>query len=159
RSGSCRPRSTSRKTGSFWTAPCPSTGAPSRTTACGPRRRRRTRRPPCCGGRRRRAAAPRGRPRAPWRSWGAPRRAREAGWLERVLAAADPDPWRQAVRAARARNDRPALEQLAREVDAAAQPPEELFLLDLSLRQRGAHEGAVALLRRAQGAFPGDFWI
>src|SRR5262249_21557134 len=42
------------------------------------------------------------------------KKAPEAGWLERVLAAADPDPWRQAVRAARARNDRPALEQLAR---------------------------------------------
>jgi serine/threonine protein kinase/Flp pilus assembly protein TadD len=87
------------------------------------------------------------------------KQAAEAGWLGRVLAAADPDPWRQAVRAARDRNDRRALEKLAREVDPAAQPPEALFLLDLSLRQRGATEGAVALLRRAQQAFPGDFWI
>jgi serine/threonine protein kinase len=87
------------------------------------------------------------------------RKAPEAGWLERVLTAADQDPWRQGVRAARGRNDRAALERLAREVDAAAQPPEELFLLDLSLRQRGAKEGAVDLLQRAQEAFPGDFWI
>jgi serine/threonine protein kinase/Flp pilus assembly protein TadD len=86
-------------------------------------------------------------------------KAPEARWLEQVLSAADSDPWRQAVRAARARGDRQALERLAGEVDAAAQPPEELFLLDQSLRQRGAQEGAVTLLRRAQEAFPGDFWI
>jgi tetratricopeptide (TPR) repeat protein len=86
-------------------------------------------------------------------------KAPEAGWLGEVLAAADPDPWRQAVRAARGRNDRQALEKLAREVDVAAQPPEALFVLELGLRQRGAHGGAVALLRRAQEAFPGDFWI
>jgi serine/threonine protein kinase/Flp pilus assembly protein TadD len=85
--------------------------------------------------------------------------AAEVGWLERVLATADPDDWRQRLRAARDRNDRAALEQLAGEVVAAAQPPESLFLLDRSLRQRGAREGAVALLRRAQEAFPGDFWI
>jgi serine/threonine protein kinase/Flp pilus assembly protein TadD len=83
----------------------------------------------------------------------------EAGWLERVLAVADTDDWRQRVRAARQRNDRQALEQLACEVDVAAQPPETLFLLDVSLHQRRADEAAVAMLRRAQEAFPGDFWI
>jgi serine/threonine protein kinase/Flp pilus assembly protein TadD len=87
------------------------------------------------------------------------KKAPEAAWLDRVLAEADSDPWRRRVRAARAANDRRALEQLAQEVDAAAQPPEELFLLDISLRQRGAREGALTLLRRAQDAFPGDFWI
>jgi eukaryotic-like serine/threonine-protein kinase len=87
------------------------------------------------------------------------RKAPEAGWLEHVLSAGDSDAWRQGVRAARVAGDRQALEKLAREVDAAAQPPEELFLLDMSLRQRGAKEGALALLRRAQEAFPGDFWI
>jgi tetratricopeptide (TPR) repeat protein len=87
------------------------------------------------------------------------RKAPEAGWLERVLTASDADAWRQRLRAARKSNDRSALEKLAREVDAAAQPPESLFLLDMALRQRGAREGAVALLRRAQEAFPGDFWI
>jgi serine/threonine protein kinase/Flp pilus assembly protein TadD len=83
----------------------------------------------------------------------------EADWVDGVLSLADADPWRRAVRAAREKHDREALEKLAREVDAASQPPEELFLLDMSLRQRGAKEGAVALLRRAQEAFPGDFWI
>jgi serine/threonine-protein kinase len=86
-------------------------------------------------------------------------KAPEADWLERVLATADSDAWRQRLRAARGQNDREALEKLAREVDTAAQPPEALFLLDRALRQRGAKEGAVALLRRAQEAFPGDFWI
>ena len=40
------------------------------------------------------------------------RKAPEAGWLGRVLAAADPDPWRQAVRAARERNDRRTPQQV-----------------------------------------------
>src|SRR5262249_58980255 len=80
---------------------------------------------------------------------------------EQVLSAADSDPWRRGLRAARARPFRPAqvetLKKLAAEVDAAAQPPEELFLMHMALHTRG--NGAVALLRRAQEAFPGDFWI
>src|SRR5262249_51938027 len=71
----------------------------------------------------------------------------------------DTDTWRQSVRAARARNDRPALERLAREVDVRDQPAEELFLLGMSLNQRGARESALAQLRRGQQAFPGDFWM
>ena len=45
------------------------------------------------------------------------------------------------------------------EVDTAAQPPEALFVLEMGLDQRGASGAALALLRRAQQAFPGDFWI
>jgi serine/threonine protein kinase/Flp pilus assembly protein TadD len=86
-------------------------------------------------------------------------KAPEAGWLKQVLAVADSDPWRQGVRAARENNDRQEMEQLAREVDTAAQPPEALFVLEMGLAQRGATEAALALLRRAQQAFPGDFWI
>jgi serine/threonine protein kinase/Flp pilus assembly protein TadD len=87
------------------------------------------------------------------------KKAPEAAWLMQVLAVADTDSWQQRVRAARERNDLQAMEQLAREVDVTAQPPEALFLLDMSLRQRGAWESAVAVLRRARDAFPGDFWI
>jgi serine/threonine protein kinase/Flp pilus assembly protein TadD len=83
----------------------------------------------------------------------------EAVWLERVLATTDSDTWRRAVRQARARNDRPALEKLAGEVDVFSQPSEELFLLDVSLRHRGAIDVALALLRRAQQAMPSDFWV
>ena len=86
-------------------------------------------------------------------------KAPEAGWLKQVLSVADSDPWRQGVRAAREKNDRQAMEKLAREVDTAVQPPEALFVLEMGLAQRGATEAALALLRRAQQAFPGDFWI
>ena len=90
------------------------------------------------------------------------RKASESAWIELVLALADPDPWRQQVRAAPQRppaQARELLRKLAREVDAASQPPEALFVLELALRQHGDHEAAVALLRRAQEIFPGDFWI
>ena len=86
-------------------------------------------------------------------------KAPEVGWLKQVLAVADTDPWRQGVRAAREKNDRQEMEKLAREVDTAAQPPEALFVLEMGLDQRGASGAALALLRRAQQAFPGDFWI
>jgi tetratricopeptide (TPR) repeat protein len=83
----------------------------------------------------------------------------EASWLKQVLSVADSDPWRQGVRAAREKNDRQEMEKLAREVDTDVQPPEALFVLELGLAQRGATEAALSLLRRAQQAFPGDFWI
>jgi serine/threonine protein kinase/Flp pilus assembly protein TadD len=83
----------------------------------------------------------------------------ETDWLERVLAAADPDRWRQRLRAARAANDRKALERLAQEVDPATQPPEALYVLQRALWQRGAKAVAVALLRRAQQAYPADIWV
>ena len=86
-------------------------------------------------------------------------KAPEAAWLKQVLALADSDPWRQGVRLAREKNDRQAMEKLAREVDTAVQPPEALFVLEMGLRQRGASAAALALLRRAQQAFPADFWI
>jgi tetratricopeptide (TPR) repeat protein len=86
-------------------------------------------------------------------------KAPEASWLKQVLALADSDPWRQGVRSAREKNDRQAMEKLAREVDTAEQPPEALFVLEMGLRQRGSSAAALALLRRAQQAFPADFWI
>jgi tetratricopeptide (TPR) repeat protein len=83
----------------------------------------------------------------------------ETDWLERVLAAADPDRWRQRLRAARTANDRQALEQLAQEVEPASQPPEALYVLHRALWQRGATAASVALLRRAQHVYPADFWV
>jgi tetratricopeptide (TPR) repeat protein/predicted Ser/Thr protein kinase len=83
-------------------------------------------------------------------------KAPEADWLTRVLATADPDPWRQRFRVA---VGRPALEKLAREVEVAAQPPQALFLLDRALQASGSPESAVEMLQRAQEAYPGDFWI
>jgi serine/threonine protein kinase/tetratricopeptide (TPR) repeat protein len=83
----------------------------------------------------------------------------EADWLERVLAEADPDSWRQRLRAARTQDDRKGLEQLAAEVDPVTQPPEALYVLQRALRQRRAYAAAVALLRRAQQVYPADFWV
>ena len=60
-------------------------------------------------------------------------KAPEAGWLKQVLSAADSDPWRQGVRAAREKNDRQEMEKLAREVDTAVQPPEALFVVEMGL--------------------------
>jgi serine/threonine protein kinase len=97
-----------------------------------------------------------------WLILARPRKASESAWIEQVLALADPDPWRQQVRTAPQRlpaQARALLRKLAREGDAASQPPEALFVLQLALRQQGEHEAAVALLRRAQETFPGDFWI
>jgi serine/threonine protein kinase/Flp pilus assembly protein TadD len=86
-------------------------------------------------------------------------KAPEAAWLKQVLSMADSDPWRQGVRSARAKNDREAMEKLARDVDTAQEPPEALFVLVWGLQQRGASAAALALLRRAQEACPADFWI
>ncbi len=85
--------------------------------------------------------------------------AREERWLEQVLAAGDPDAWRGRVRQARELDDLPALKEQACNPAAITQPPEELFLLGMSLQQRGAKGEHLALLRRAREAFPGDFWL
>jgi tetratricopeptide (TPR) repeat protein/predicted Ser/Thr protein kinase len=86
-------------------------------------------------------------------------KAPEAGWLEQMLAAADPDDWRQRLRAARGRRDRQALEDLAREVKVGAQPAQALVLLGEALIASRSTDGAVELLRRAWDAYPGDFWV
>jgi tetratricopeptide (TPR) repeat protein len=86
-------------------------------------------------------------------------KAPEADWLEQILSTADPDSLRQRLRASRTQDDRKALEQVAAEVDPLTQPPEALYVLQRSLRQRGAKAAAVALLRRAQQAYPADFWV
>jgi tetratricopeptide (TPR) repeat protein len=86
-------------------------------------------------------------------------KAPEAGWLERVLAAADPDEWRQRLRAELSRRDRKALEDLAREVKVAAQPAQVLVLLGRALVAGGSTEAEVEMLRRARHAYPSDFWV
>jgi serine/threonine-protein kinase len=83
----------------------------------------------------------------------------QARRLEVVVNAADPDPWRQRLRAARRNKDRKALEDLAREVRVDRQPPETLQLLAWVLWYSGSRPQAVSLLRRAQVQYPADFWI
>src|SRR5262249_40200965 len=57
------------------------------------------------------------------------------------------------------RRSREALERLAREADVDGQPPQALFLLESALYTNGSAKTGVELLRRAQEAHPGDFWI
>jgi serine/threonine-protein kinase len=83
----------------------------------------------------------------------------QARRLEAVVSAADPDPWRQRLRAARRTSDRKALVDLAREVRIDQQPPETLQLLAWVLWYSGSQPQTVSLLRSAQVQYPADFWI
>jgi eukaryotic-like serine/threonine-protein kinase len=81
-------------------------------------------------------------------------------WLQAVVSAAESeDSWSRQVRAARAEKDktsqREALERLATGADETKIPAMALNQLALRL----APAPRVALLRRAQLQYPGDFWI
>jgi serine/threonine-protein kinase len=88
-----------------------------------------------------------------------PGEASTARWVEAVLTAADPDPWRQRLRVARRKNDQPELQRLADEVDVGRQPPWTLMLLGIWLRNGSAPRQGLALMRRAQSQYPADFWV
>jgi hypothetical protein len=84
---------------------------------------------------------------------------RGAGASLRALAdLADNDSWRQHLRQAAGRGERPALEKLADAEGVLSQPPANLVLLSRALRdvRSGAPE---RLLQRAQAEHPADFWI
>jgi serine/threonine protein kinase/Flp pilus assembly protein TadD len=77
-----------------------------------------------------------------------------------VARAADPDDgWRNELRDALARKERGALEELAAAAATRNQPPAILARLGVALHLANAHEASVALLRKAQALYPGDFWI
>jgi tetratricopeptide (TPR) repeat protein len=78
-------------------------------------------------------------------------------WLLAALAAADNDAWRVQVRKAVADQNGNALEQLAREVDVAKQPPSILLFVvgNLPPRMRASR---LELCRRVQRAYPADLW-
>jgi serine/threonine-protein kinase len=84
-------------------------------------------------------------------------------WLRAVLAAAEPDGWRKQVRDATATEDPAkrlaALEELATRADVQHLPARALTRLAVWLKNLDAGDSAVALLRRAQAQYPGDFWI
>jgi tetratricopeptide (TPR) repeat protein len=80
--------------------------------------------------------------------------------LLKVAMVADPDPWRNQLREALARDDRETLKGLAAAADVRHLPPATLALLGRTLADYlEAPEQAVALLRRAQRQYPGDLWI
>ncbi len=79
--------------------------------------------------------------------------------LLEVLRLADPDPWRQRLRAALASQDRQALADLARDPEVERLPASTLYLLGSALGEVGEHTQSIRLLRRAQQLHPRDFWL
>jgi hypothetical protein len=80
-------------------------------------------------------------------------------WLREVLAAADPDAWRQHVRQAMARADAELLTRLMAQADVAQQQPLVLVQVAWSAPLLENHLVRIRLLRRAQQRHPGDFWV
>jgi serine/threonine protein kinase/tetratricopeptide (TPR) repeat protein len=76
-----------------------------------------------------------------------------------VARLADDDPWRNPWRTALEKNDHRTLVTLAASAPVADLPPLTVFALATSLREAGAFEEELALLRRAHEHYPGDFWI
>jgi tetratricopeptide (TPR) repeat protein/serine/threonine protein kinase len=77
-------------------------------------------------------------------------------WLKKVLRLVDSDPWRMRFREAGQRKDAKALADLAASPNLVKQPPAILFTLGVVL---GNRELGLAVLRRAQQLYPGDYWI
>jgi tetratricopeptide (TPR) repeat protein len=79
--------------------------------------------------------------------------------LRSIAQMADDDPWRQQLRDPRLINDRAALEQLAKQEDISAQPPESVLLLASLLTKANALPAAVDLLRKGNRLYPTNFMI
>jgi serine/threonine protein kinase/Flp pilus assembly protein TadD len=80
------------------------------------------------------------------------------GLLE-IAEAADPDSWRGHLRKALRLGDRKAVERLAASAGLRKLAPGTLHLLGRALREVGAADEALNVLRRAQVQYPGDLWI
>jgi serine/threonine-protein kinase len=94
--------------------------------------------------------------------WAFVKEERATGTGERLLAVArlmDDNPWRQQLRDSKVRQDRAALERLARAEGVLAQPPDHLWLLGKALEARKGRVAAEQLLRQAHQHHPTDFWI
>jgi serine/threonine protein kinase/predicted Zn-dependent protease len=81
------------------------------------------------------------------------------GRLLDISQGADPDPLRGRVRAAVARKDRQALEQLADSKEVIELPVPTLILLADVLHEQGLLSEGVRLLKRARSRYPNDFWV
>jgi serine/threonine-protein kinase len=99
--------------------------------------------------------------------WALQRRAaldnKDAASWRRLLAvakAADPDPWRVALRDQIGRDDREILRRLAADPKTLeTQPRRSLVLLALALIDQGELHRAKQVLQRAWRLDPGDFWV
>jgi tetratricopeptide (TPR) repeat protein len=91
------------------------------------------------------------------------RRSGKAGgtWQPLLAAArlADADPLRTQVRQALETSSKAQLVKLADAAVGADLPATTLYLVGEALRDVGATEQAVAVLRAGQGRYPGDFWL
>ena len=76
-----------------------------------------------------------------------------------VARAADPDPWRNALRDALAAGEADSLHRLAADPELDRRGPVGLWLLGHSLEMIGAHDRAFDVLRRARRAYPDDYWL
>jgi serine/threonine-protein kinase len=86
----------------------------------------------------------------------------DATWRRLLTAAqaADPNPWRAALRDQIGRGDPGPLKLLADDEKALeAQPAPSLLLLALALKDHGDRDVAEHVLRRAWRLNPGDFWV
>jgi tetratricopeptide (TPR) repeat protein/serine/threonine protein kinase len=98
--------------------------------------------------------------------WASVRRHQEpdAGW-ERLTAIArsiDPDPLRDRLRATRGKTVfeiRDEMFRLAESIDIRAHHPTTLNQLALRLVEAEHSESGLRVLRKAQSAYPGDFWL
>jgi tetratricopeptide (TPR) repeat protein len=79
--------------------------------------------------------------------------------LLEIARRADPDPLHNRLRDALRRSDRPALEQLAASVKVPELSPGTAYLLGNALKEVGAVDTAMNLLREAQRHHPGDVWL
>ena len=95
--------------------------------------------------------------------WAGRRRLRRdagsVGWRDLLSAArlADPDPLRGQLREALLTGTLPLLQRISRELDPGAMTPRSLHLLAMNLERLGDGEQALAVLRRAVAAQPGDY--
>jgi eukaryotic-like serine/threonine-protein kinase len=86
------------------------------------------------------------------------------GWaifqnLLAVARAADPDPWRDALHDSLSRNDPAPLIRMAEEPNLDRHGPTRLWFLGYGLEVMGEHDRALDVLKRAQRAHPGDYWL
>jgi tetratricopeptide (TPR) repeat protein len=79
--------------------------------------------------------------------------------LVEIARQADPDQWRNQFRDALLGRDRPALEKLAEAVPIRDVPPATAYLLGLALKDLGALDKAMDVLREAHRHHPDDFWL
>ncbi len=87
-----------------------------------------------------------------------------SGWalfqnLLAVARAADPDPWRDALHDSLSRSDPAPLLRLADAPALEQHDPIMLWFLGYGLEVLGEHNQALDVLRRAQRAHPGDYWL